>query len=193
MKSSNTNKNTIEFHSKKQELEGSHNKKYFKRDKLKFHKISDDSHKVLEYPTKRRKSVKKIIEFKDNLKNKFKNKKYIKIILIGVTLTGLLFLFNKVVLPNNTNTKSTPSNLIAESTYISKSKALTYSKIINETIKTYTGLNHNVKTETMHKNGSSIYATGYIDYPDKGKIYFDVRLKNNNPISLVINGEELIK
>ena len=68
----------------------------------------------------------------------------------------------------------------------------TYSSIIEQTVKRYAGINYQVITENMHKNVNSIYATGYFKHPSEGEIYFDIILQNNNPHSLVINGEEYI-
>ena len=60
MKSSNTTNDLIHFKSKKQELEKLHKREDYLKEKMHSNKASDNSHKVLQYPNKRKKTVKKV-------------------------------------------------------------------------------------------------------------------------------------
>lgn len=102
---------------------------------------------------------------------------------------------DKFLLSKNQKTLSSggSTNFISESTSIPISKESAYSKIIDQSIKKYTGVSYKVKSNNMHKNGNRVYATGYFNDPSEGKIYFDIVLQNNNPESLVINGTEYVK
>ncbi|SCH51267.1 MULTISPECIES: hypothetical protein [unclassified Romboutsia] len=187
MKSSNINKNTIHFKSKKEELKNLNKIHNSKKDYLRFYKEHDNSHKVLQYPSRRKKGVKKF----NKVKEYFNKNKYTKVILCVILFIGLLFIADKILLNNNDSSKS-QNTFTSENINVAKSKASTYSSIIEQTVKKYAGINYKVTTEDMHKNGNTVYATGYFQHPSEGEIYFDIILENNNPSSLVINGEEYI-
>ena len=196
MKSSNTTNDLIHFKSKKQELEKLHKREDYLKEKVHFNKASDNSHKVLEYPNKRKKTVKKFIIFREHLKNKLgKWGKFAKIIIYCLIFIILFLTIDKFLLSKNQKDLSSEvsTNFISESTSISASKELSYSKIIEKSVKKYTGVTYEVKSKNMHKNGDRVYATGYFNDPSHGKIYFDIVLHNNNPESLVINGTEFVK
>ena len=141
--------------------------------------------KVIPYP-----------RYKKILKNrcKFIKFKNISLILIIVLVISIYF----------TITNKRLSYLIdkKESTHISTSKDQlvsnddfdTYSKIIKYHINRLVPLNyeHSIKAETMHKNGSYIYAQGFISSKENGNLYFDIILKDDKPYSLVVNNTEYI-
>lgn len=185
MKSSSSNKNTIQFKSKKEEFENLHKKFNHTKDNLRFYKAHDNSHKILQYPNRRNKGVKKIHQLKEH----FKVNKYLKLIILFIIFVSLVFVADKIIF-NNTSDSS--KIFTSENTQISSSKSSTYSAIIQQTVKKYADIDYTVTTESMHKNGNSIYANGYFEHPSNGKIYFDIKLQNNSPSSLVINGEEYI-
>ena len=196
MKSSNTTNDLIHFKSKKQELEKLHKREDYLKEKMHSNKASDNSHKVLQYPNKRKKTVKKLITLKEHFKSKLgKVGKFLKIIIYFLIFIILFLTIDTFLLSKNQKTLSSggSTNFISESTSIPISKESAYSKIIDQSIKKYTGVSYKVKSNNMHKNGNRVYATGYFNDPSEGKIYFDIVLQNNNPESLVINGTEYVK
>ena len=71
----------------------------------------------------------------------------------------------------------------------------TYSKIIESHINTLIPLNyeHCIKTETMHKNVSYLYAQCVISSSKSDNLYFDIILKDDESYSLIVNDIEYIK
>lgn len=196
MKSSNTTNDLIHFKSKKQELERLHKREDSTKDKLYSTKVYGNSHKVLQYPNKRKKILKRFANIIDNLKSKLgTNKKLVTIVICFLIFIMLFLAIDKFILSRDRKTLSSTNstNFISESTSIPISKESIYSKIIDQSIKKYTGVSYKVQSNNIHKNGNKIYATGYFNDPSKGNIYFDIILQNNNPKSLVINGNEYIK
>ena len=196
MKSSNTTNDLIHFKSKKQELEKLHKREDYTKEKMHSTKVYSNSHKVLQYPNKRKKILKRLTNTIDNFKSQLGTSKKLVTIIICFLIFIMLFLaIDKFILSKNQKTLSStsPTNFISESTSIPISKESIYSKIIDQSIKKYTGVSYKVKNNNIHKNGNRIYATGYFNDPSKGNIYFDIILQNNNPKSLVINGNEYIK
>ena len=90
-----------------------------------FNKASDNSHKVLEYPNKRKKTVKKFIIFREHLKSKLgKWGKFAKIIIYCLIFIILFLTIDKFLLSKNQKDLSSEvsTNFISESTSISASK-----------------------------------------------------------------------
>lgn len=196
MKSSNTTNDLIHFKSKKQELERLHKREDYIKEKMHSTKVSGNSHKVLQYPNKRKKILKRFNNTIDNFKSKLAtSKKLVKIIICFLIFIMLFLAIDKFILSKNQKTlpSNNSVNFVSESTSIPISKESVYSKIIDQSIKKYTGVSYKVKNNNIHKNGDKVYATGYFNDPSKGNIYFDIILQNNDPESLVINGNEYIK
>lgn len=95
MKASNSNKDPIHLASKKEEFENSHHD-YHKNDKLKLHSISDHTHKVLEYPSKTQKGVKKLQVLKKKTKLYLQQHSFIKVIIISLIVISVLFMIDKL-------------------------------------------------------------------------------------------------
>ncbi|MBQ6631924.1 MAG: hypothetical protein IJH55_07450, partial [Romboutsia sp.] len=88
------------------------------------------------------------------------------------------------------NTTTTLSQSI-----VSNDEFKTYSKVVSNNIFMLMPLTpeHNINTELMHKNGSYIYAHGYIYSTDDNNMYFDIILKNDKTYSLIVNDTEYVK
>lgn len=192
MKSSSKDTKTIEFSIKKQEIESL--QKNYQSDKLRLEKTADGSHKVLQYPNKTQKNVKKLKVAKDNFKKNLKGRKIIKFIGIFILLMCLVIFLNKALFKNTSKGANSQSPIsTTQNTKISGSKFSLYSDIIEQSVKTHLGIKSKIKTLDMHKNGNQIFANGYYEESKDKKVYFDIILKNNNPISLIVDGNEYIK
>ena len=102
MKSSNTTNDLIHFKSKKQELEKLHKREDYLKEKMHSNKASDNSHKVLQYPNKRKKTVKKFITLIEYFKSKLgKVGKFLKIIIYFLIFIILFLTIDKFLLSKN--------------------------------------------------------------------------------------------
>ncbi|MGL5330750.1 MAG: hypothetical protein ACRDD7_15890 [Peptostreptococcaceae bacterium] len=147
---------------------------------------SKNSFKVIPYPRYKKKKEKGI---------KFvKNNKTVIIILGLIIFFSLIFFLDNVVLKNKLG--SNPSiiqNKVSSSIQnISEKEFLSYSTVIQNKIKNTFGVtNSDIKTESMHKNGDTIYAQGSISKSEE-LFFFDMILENKKPSSLVVDGNEYI-
>ena len=142
--------------------------------------------KVIPYP-KYKKVLRKGRKF-INFKNLF------IILLIILIASTYFFITNKrlsyLIEKNESNYIS-----VSNDSTISNSDFNIYSKIIESHINTLIPLNyeHNIKTESMHKNGSYLYAQGVISSNENDNLYFDIILKDDESYSLIVNDTEYIK
>lgn len=139
MKSYNANKNPIQFNSKKQELEILHEN--YKREKLRFNNASDNSHKIIQYPNRRKKNVKKLNNVKENIKKSFKERKYMKIILCVVALIILLSFIDKIIFSSDIDLSNSSNTFTTENIYVPASKNLTHSLIIDKSLEEVSWIN----------------------------------------------------
>lgn len=172
------------FNINKNGLHRDNNKKI--KSKINDYTLLDHSHKVISYSEYKR----------SNRIKYFKNHKLLILILITSSVVYLISLSSSFF-----STKKTVSNNSAYPSFIStepelsKSEFISYSDTITSAINGFVGTQYNcvVKTDNIHRNGTSIYAQGYFYFPNKDNIYFDILLKNKDVKSLVINGVEYIK
>lgn len=140
--------------------------------------------KVISYGiTKKKKKVKKIF---------FKNKKTILI----VALISIICFISYVIKNNSTNSKNpTQINFVSVDPSVNQDDFLSYANIISESVRDIIKIpnENSVITEIMHKNGVKILAQGYFYWNNGQRIYFDIALKKDKPISLLINGKEYVK
>ena len=127
--------------------------------------------------------------------HKFVNFKNLSIILLIISIGCTYFFLTNKRLSYLIDKKEYNSVTTSDNNAISNSDFNNYSKIIESNINTLISLNyeHNIKTESMHKNGSYLYAHGVILSTKDNNLYFDIILKNNKPHSLIINDIEYIQ
>nr|WP_317332985.1 hypothetical protein [uncultured Romboutsia sp.] len=172
------NGKTIEFKQREEHL--------ISKYKFKANEYGKIDFKVIPYP-KYKKVLRKGRKF-----IKFKN--LFIILLIILIASAYFFITNKrisyLIDKKKSNSISTSNDRI-----VSNSDFNTYSKIIESHINTLIPLNyeHNIKTETMHKNGSYLYAQGVISSNENDNLYFDIILKDDKSYSLIVNDTEYIK
>ncbi|MDK2563960.1 hypothetical protein QOZ84_10390 [Romboutsia sedimentorum] len=141
---------------------------------------SSTSSKVIPYPKYKKKKEKSI--------KLIKNNKPLLIILLLVMFFFLLSFIDNNLLRNKPRFNSSSSSL-------SNSEFSSYSKIVENEIRHILtlGSKDKVATDSMHKNGESVYAEGNISLKKKENKDFDMILKENKPYSLLIDGTEYIK
>ncbi len=187
MKNSNAN-NTIVFTEKKKKFENSKDNHNF-HDKI---KIKDKNSQVISLSSYKRLKFKKN-HFKKEInvninKNKIKNRAF-AIIIIAL----FLLIFATTVLKQNSYSEVPSNTFVAQSSKINKSDTSAYKTTIKRVVGKYTNNSYNISVSELHQNGNLIYAQGYFDVPNKGKVNYDLILENNSPTSLIINGNEYIK
>ena len=121
--------------------------------------------------------------------HKFVNFKNLSIILLIISIGCTYFFLTNKRLSYLIDKKEYNSVTTSDNNAISNSDFNNYSKIIESNI----NYEHNIKTESMHKNGSYLYAHGVILSNKDNNLYFDIILKNNKPHSLIINDIEYIQ
>lgn len=162
-----------------------------------------DEHHISKYKFKANEDGKidfKVIPYPKYKKVLKKGRKFIKfknlsiILLITLIASAYFFLTNKR-LSYLIDKKESTSIFTSKDIIVSNDDFNTYSKIIESHINTLIPLNyeHNIKTETMHKNGSYLYAQGVISSNENDSLYFDIILKDDKSYSLIVNGTEYIK
>ena len=169
---------TIEF----KQREEHHISKY----KFKTNKDGKIDFKVIPYP-KYKKVLKKGRKF-IKLKNIF-------IILLIISIVSAYFLITNKRLSYLIEKKDSNSVSTSNDNIVSTRDFDTYSKIIESQVNILIPLNyeHSIKTESMHKNGSYLYAQGVISSSEKDNLYFDIILKDDKSYSLIVNDTEYIK
>lgn len=95
MKASNSKKDPIHFASKKEEFESLHHS-YNKNGKVRFHSISDNSHKVLEYPSKAKKGAKKLKALKNKVQLFFNKHRFLKLVTSALLILSILVIIDRV-------------------------------------------------------------------------------------------------
>lgn len=162
-----------------------------------------EEHHISKYRFKTNKDGKidfKVIPYPKYKKVLKKGRKLIKLKNLGIIFIILIIAFLYFSITNNRlsylkekqeeNTTTTLSESV-----VSNDEFKTYSKIISNNMFMLMPLTpeHNINTELMHKNGSYIYAHGYIYSTDDNNMYFDIVLKNDKTYSLIVNDIEYVK
>ena len=172
------NSKTIAF----KQREEHHISKY----KFKANEYGKIDFKVIPYP-----------KYKKVLRNgrKFIKFKNIFIILLIILISSTYFFLTNKRLSHLIDKKESNSISVSDDRTISNIDFNTYSKIIESHINKLIPLNyeHSIKTETMHKNGSYLYAQGVISSSKNDNLYFDIILKDDESYSLIVNDIEYIK
>ena len=172
------NSKTIAF----KQREEHHISKY----KFKANEYGKIDFKVIPYP-----------KYKKVLRNgrKFIKFKNIFIILLIILISSAYFFVTNKRLSHLIDKKESNSISVSDDRTISNIDFNTYSKIIESHINTLIPLNyeHSIKTETMHKNGSYLYAQCVISSSKSDNLYFDIILKDDESYSLIVNDIEYIK
>ena len=125
---------------------------------------------------------------KFNIKSN-KNKKLISLIVILILF--LLIVATSAI--KQMNSSQSAGNFSYKDTKITTTEASSYESIIKNVVKKHTNADYVVYVSNLHKNGDLIYAQGYFDVPEEGKVSYDVILDDQSPNSLTINGTEYIK
>ncbi len=172
------NGKTIEFKQREEHL--------ISKYKFKTNEYGKIDFKVIPYP-KYKKVLRKGRKF-----IKFKN---LFIILLIILIASAYFFITNKRISYLIDKKKSNSISTSNDRTVSNGDFNTYSKIIESHINTLIPLNyeHNIKTETMHKNGSYLYAQGVISSNENDNLYFDIILKDDKSYSLIVNDTEYIK
>lgn len=186
MSNSNVNK-TILFIEKKKEFENNKDNNCF-QDNSK--KIREKNDKIISFASYKRLKLKKNHTKKENNLNINKIKK--KVFLIVIVALFLL-MFATTLMKQKSYSEAPSNSFVAESAQINSTESSTYKSIVKRVVGKYTNVGYNVTVSNLHKNGNLVYAQGYFDVPKEGKVNYDLILKNDSPISLIINGKEYIK
>ncbi|MBU5337559.1 hypothetical protein [Intestinibacter bartlettii] len=185
MRNSNAD-NTILFIEKKKEFENS-------KDNQNHHKITikDKNAEIISLSSYKRLKFKRNHFKKEHNINIDKSKLKKRAFFIIILVLFLLILASTVLKQNSYS--EVPSNkFVAQSSEINKSDTSAYKSIIKRVVGKYTNAN-NISISELHKNGNLVYAQGYFNVPNEGKVNYDLILQNNSPTSLIINGNEYIK
>lgn len=185
MSNSNANK-PILFIEKKKEFESNKDNSYFQDNKIDNKKdakiISLSSYKRLKFKKSHIKPERNLTI--DKIKKR---------VFLIVILTLFLLMFATTVMKQKSYSQVPSNTFVAQSSQINKTEASTYKSIVKRVVGKYTSSGYNVSVSELHKNGNLIYAQGYFDVPNEGKVNYDLILKNDSPTSLIINGNEYIK
>lgn len=184
MRSSNAN-NTILFEEKRKEFEN--NKNNNEKDNKVI--LETKNSKIISLSTYKRLKFKNHIK-KDTLSNVGKTKKRIFLIVI---LALFLLIFATTAMKEKSYGQASSNTFVAQNYKITQTETSTYKTIITKAVNKYTNTNYNVNVSNLHQNGNLIYAQGYFDVPEEGKVNYDMILRDNSPTSLTINGNEYIK
>lgn len=87
-----------------------------------------------------------------------------------------------------------PEKFVSQSTKLSTDETVKYQDIVESLLAKEVKANGNIDmvTTSVHKNGDTVFCSGYFTYPDeKNKIYFDSVVKKDKVASLLVNGFEL--
>lgn len=185
MKNSNAN-NTILFVERKKEFENNKNNNE-KDNKI---VIKDKNSKVISLSTYKRLKFKKNHSKKDFNFNTNKMKKKTFLIVI---LALFLLIFATTIIKQKSYSETPSNTFVAQNYKISQEETSTYKSIIINAVNKYTNTSYDVSVSNLHQNGNVVYAQGYFDVPNEGKVNYDLILKNNSPTSLTINGNEYVK
>lgn len=187
MRNSNAN-NTILFLEKKKEFENNkNNEKIEKYNKI---IIKNKNSQIVSLSAYKRLKFKKNHLQKDTLFNTDKVKKRIFLIVI---LALFLLIFATTIMKQKSYSAVPSNTFVVEEYKLSQAETSTYESIIKKAVNKYTNTTYSVSVSELHQNGDLVYAQGYFDIPKKGKINYDMVLKDNTPTSLTINGNEYVK
>ena len=186
MRNSNANK-TILFIEKKKEFENNKDNNCFNVNNK---KIREKNDKIISFSSYKRLKFKKNHTKKENNLNIDKIKKRVFLIVI---VTLFLLMFATTAMKQKSYSQTTSNTFVAESAKIGATESSTYKSIVKRVVGKYTNSGYSVTVSELHKNGNLVYARGYFDVPNEGKINYDLILKNDSPTSLIINRNEYIK
>ena len=187
MRSSNAN-NTILFSEKKKELENSKDIHNFHDNKA----IKEKNAEIISFSSYKRLKFKKNHFKKEGHVNMDKNKLKNKIFLI-VIIALFLLIFVTTFIKQNSHSEVPSNTFVAQSSEINKSDSSAYKAIVKRVVGKYTNTSYNISVSELHQNGNLVYAQGYFNVPNEGKVNYDLILENSSPTSLRINGNEYIK
>lgn len=183
--SKNKKSKTIKFEDIKQQRESfkSSNNKNLKHNKPSSKNNTTQNKKVISYRiTKNKRMAKSVF---------FKNRSPI-LIIIAIAI----FCFISFAIKNNRSDSlnTSGSNFTSVDPTINQNDFVHYSNIISDDVNKILNMSNSeaIITETMHKNGSEVLAQGYFYWENGEKVYFDITLRDDIPISLLINGREYI-
>ena len=114
-------------------------------------------------------------------------------------ITGLLILAGSRIYKTFLNYRAyntMPNKFISIDNTLDTETTIKYEQLIKSKIISSVrhGSGLEVITSSIHKNGSTIYASGYFRYQNENdKIYFDSIIRSNKIQSLEVNGFELTK
>ncbi len=197
--SKNKNKNkTISLEDKKQQKESYKGSSSSDKDKNKINNNITTKGTLTNNTTSKTntKKPKKVISYGISKKKKkvktvfFKNKSPLIIILVICILS-----FISYGIKDNPPSDNNSTEFVSVDPTIEKEDFNSYSTIISDSVKSLLNLpdDQKIVTNTMHRNGLEVIAQGYFYWEEKTKVYFDISLKGNNTISLLINGTEYVK
>ncbi len=178
MRSSNAT-NTILFEERKKQINDQ---------KIDMHKKSQvrNSTVVSLSSYKKTKKKKEHVKFNVNEKNK-------KLVSLFVILVLFLAIVATLTIKQNYSAQAPSNNFSYGDTKITTTEASSYESIVKGVVQKHTSNNYVVYVSELHKNGNLLYAQGYFDVPEEGRVNYDVILNDQSPNSLMINGNEYIK
>lgn len=171
--------NTISFEERKKQIN---------HQKIDTHKKSEIKNSTIISLSnyKKTKMKKEHVKFNINEKNK-------KLVSLFVILALFLIIIATSTIKQNNSTQTSSNNFSYGDTKITTTEASSYESIIKGVVQKHTNNNYAVYVSELHKNGDLLYAQGYFDVPDEGRVNYDVILNEQSPNSLMINGNEYIK
>lgn len=191
MNNSNTNK-TILFTEKKKQIENNRENNHLNNTKK-----NQKSAKIISLSNyKRLKFKKQYIKKEAPSKNK-KSKLNIDVmkkrVFLIVIVALFLILFATTAMKQKSYSELPSNTFVAQNTQINSLETSTYKSISKKIVRKYTNSTYKVEVSRLHRNGILIYSQGYFEVPNEGQVNYDLILKDELPISLIINGKEYIK
>jgi|SRR3712207_4818595 len=115
---------------------------------------------------------------------------------IILALFVILAIYRIMVVTHIVNVDSIPEKFVSEPIKLTTDETVKYQDIVESLLakKIPNGDSLDIITTSVHKNGDTVFCSGYFTYPnEKEKIYFDSVLNDNKVTSLLVNGYELGK
>ena len=113
-----------------------------------------------------------------------------------LVLFVILAIYRIMVVTHIIDIDKIPEKFTSESIKLTTDETVKYQDIVESLLakKITNSDTLDIVTTSVHKNGDTVFCSGYFTYPNEnGKIHFDSVLKNEKVVSLLVNGYELSK
>lgn len=161
-------------------------------------KNASNDNRVIQYDiNKMREQINQQIRNRNSSTYKKRSPLWVKLVYSAILLIFVVLIAGRFTGFKNTFiSNGLPDKFISESTKINSQDSKKYADLIENKINSKIKADGDIdsKTTSLRKNGNSVFASGYFNYPNESKnIYFDAKITSDNLVSLVVNGYELIK